>query len=90
MSQEEKIYIGIDVSKSDLDVFILPSRKYMRFKNNAEGIRKLLDKIKLISNTLIIIESTGLLWLMRLWRLGFVSLWLILAKLEILSKPWAG
>ena len=31
--QDIKNYIGIDVSKDILDVFILPSRKYMQFNN---------------------------------------------------------
>jgi transposase len=59
MFQEQKIYIGIDVSKSDLDVFILPNKKYMRFKNDTMGIKKLIEKIKLFSNTLTVMESTG-------------------------------
>lgn len=59
MFQEEKIYIGIDVSKAHLDVFILPKRKYMQFSNDAAGIQKLLAKVKLFPNTLIVLESTG-------------------------------
>lgn len=59
MSQEEKIYIGIDVSKTDLDVFILPQKKYMRFKNDKQGLKKLIEKIKLFSNTLVVMESSG-------------------------------
>jgi transposase len=59
MSKEEKIYIGIDVSKAVLDVFILPSKKYMQFDNNETGIKKLVSKIKLFSNSLVVLESTG-------------------------------
>ncbi len=59
MFQEEKIYIGIDVSKSALDVFILPTKKYMRFTNDEAGIKKLIKKIQLFSDTLTVMESTG-------------------------------
>jgi transposase len=59
MFQEEKIYIGIDVSKSFLDVSILPNKKFMQFTNDAEGIQKLLKKALLFANPLIVMESTG-------------------------------
>lgn len=59
MLQEEKIYIGIDVSKTNLDVFILPKRKYMQFGNNAADIQRLIAKVKLFSNALVVLESTG-------------------------------
>lgn len=59
MFQKEKVYIGVDVSKAMLDVFILPSRKYMQFENDATGIKKLSRKIKMFSNSLVVLESTG-------------------------------
>lgn len=59
MVNQEKIYIGIDVSKATLDIFILPNKKYMQFSNDAEGIQKFLNKVRLFSNTLIVMESTG-------------------------------
>lgn len=59
MFQEEKIHIGIDVSKAMLDVFILPSRKYMLFNNNEAGIQKLVSKIKLFPKSLVVLEATG-------------------------------
>lgn len=59
MSKEKKIYIGIDVSKATLDVFILPSKKYMQFKNEAEDFAKLIKKCNLFSNATIVMESTG-------------------------------
>ena len=59
MFQEEKIYIGIDVSKANLDIFIFPNNKYMQFTNDAQGIQKLLNKIRLFPNVLVVMESTG-------------------------------
>lgn len=59
MYQEEKIYIGIDVSKATLDIYILPQKKHMQFSNDLEGIKKLVVKVKLFTNKLVIMESTG-------------------------------
>lgn len=59
ITKDEKSYIGIDVSKSILDVFILPSKKCMQFKNTPVGIQKLIKKMKLIPNVSIVMEATG-------------------------------
>jgi transposase len=42
-----------------LDVYILPNKKYMQFNNDAQGIQKLISKIQLFSNVLVVMESTG-------------------------------
>lgn len=59
VNQEAKSYIGIDVSKSFLDVYILPNKKFMRFKNDAQQIKKLILKMKSFSPELILMEATG-------------------------------
>jgi transposase len=59
MIQEEKVYIGIDVSKQFLDVFILPSKKYMQFKNEPNDLGKLVNKLAFFPGALIVMESTG-------------------------------
>lgn len=59
MCSEKKIHIGIDVSKSLLDVFILPHKKHMQFNNDADGIKKLIKKFQLFPEALIVMESTG-------------------------------
>ena len=38
--QDKKCYAGIDVSKAILDVYVLPCKKYMQFKNDTKGIEK--------------------------------------------------
>ncbi len=38
-----KTYIGIDISKKNLDVFV--QSKYLKFKNEQSGFKKLLKKI---------------------------------------------
>jgi transposase len=57
--QSEKIYIGIDVSKAILDVYILPSKKYMQFKNNTKDIQKLVKKLSAFPHASIVMEATG-------------------------------
>lgn len=57
--QSEKIYIGVDVSKAILDVYILPHKKYMQFKNNPKDIRKLVKKLAVFSGASIVMEATG-------------------------------
>lgn len=59
MDKSNKIYIGIDVSKAILDVYILPTNKYMQFKNSPEDIQKLVKKLSVFSDALIVMESTG-------------------------------
>jgi transposase len=59
MNQEEKIYIGVDVSKSLLDITILPNKKYMQFKNDLDGIQRFIKKMNQFPNALVVMESTG-------------------------------
>ena len=56
--QNEKCYIGIDVSKAILDVFIYPL-KYLQFNNDTKGIQKLIEKLKSFANPSIVMEATG-------------------------------
>ncbi len=55
----EKSYVGIDVSKSILDVYILPQKKHMQFKNDTKDIEKLALKMKSFSPAVILMEATG-------------------------------
>lgn len=55
----ENCHIGIDVSKAILDVYILPYEKYMQFKNDPTGIKKLEKKLKSFHQALVVMESTG-------------------------------
>ena len=57
--KNEKCYVGIDVSKQCLDVYILPSKKYMRFENNLKDIKKLINKVKLFSDVLVAMQANG-------------------------------
>ena len=57
--RDEKYYIGIDVSKSFLDVYILPLKKSLRFSNDIRGIRKLTKELSLLSSVFVVMEATG-------------------------------
>ena len=42
---ERKCYIGIDIAKAKLDVFILSSGEHFVVANNEEGIEELAEKV---------------------------------------------
>jgi transposase len=52
-------FIGIDVSKANLDVAVRPTGESWQFSNAPEGISQLVEKIKPYAPVLIVIESTG-------------------------------
>jgi transposase len=52
-------YVGVDVSKDQLDLKALPSNEAQQFSNDDAGIKKLLDWVKKIDPSLIVFESTG-------------------------------
>jgi transposase len=57
---ENKIqWIGIDVSKSMLDVYIRPLKKAQRSSNDPQGIAKLITDLKSLNIELITLEATG-------------------------------
>jgi len=52
-------YVGIDVSKDQLDVFVLPHGCFMQVENNAKEIRKLILELKKYNTKLVAMEATG-------------------------------
>jgi transposase len=52
-------YVGIDVSKDQLDVRVLPADEARQFSNDDLGIKKLMKFAKKIDPQLIVFESTG-------------------------------
>lgn len=53
------VYIGIDVSKSVLDVAQAPEGEFWSVGNEAEGIRALMEKLKALKPALVVMEATG-------------------------------
>jgi transposase len=52
-------FVGIDVSKSTLDVFIEPTEQRLHATDDEAGIRQIIECLKEIDPTLIVLEATG-------------------------------
>jgi len=59
MANHKETFIGIDVSKKQLDVAVLPDVKHKVYANNEEGIGQLTTFLKSLSLSLIVLEATG-------------------------------
>jgi transposase len=53
------MFVGIDVSKAFLDVFVRPSGERTRVSNDAAGIAELVAQLKASPPTLVVLEPTG-------------------------------
>ncbi len=53
------VYVGIDVSKTKLDVAIGEDGEYWQANNDAVGIGKIVERLQAIQPALIVVESTG-------------------------------
>jgi transposase len=53
------IFIGIDVSKAQLDVAVYPSSEYDSVSNDDAGIRELVKRLTVWQPVLIVLEATG-------------------------------
>lgn len=58
MSHEE-VFVGIDVSKAKLDVYILPQQTAFSVSNTEEGLKKVLESLQPLGVTLLVLEATG-------------------------------
>jgi transposase len=57
MNQES--FVGIDVAKQHLDVCILPQRQAFQLSYGDQGLKELVDQLRQIKPTLIVVEATG-------------------------------
>jgi transposase len=58
-------FVGIDVSKESLDVYVLPGRQQWRVTNDEAGCAALSERLKPLGNTvLVILEATNVFWRM--------------------------
>lgn len=51
--------IGIDVAKAKLDVYVLDSKSYAQFENDADGIKKCVEFCAGAEPELVVMEATG-------------------------------
>jgi transposase len=59
MNDKKEVFVGIDVSKSQLDVCISPNEVHASVTNDSLGIKKLVKLLKAKKPTLVILEATG-------------------------------
>ncbi len=52
-------WLGIDVSKADLDVHLLPSGESWSVSNDASGFEKLIRRLDVAREILVVMEATG-------------------------------
>lgn len=58
-NSQNQINVGVDVGKTQLDIYIRPSDIYFTVPNDAKGIKQALKEIKKHKVTRIIVEATG-------------------------------
>ena len=58
-AQSNKIYVGIDVSKKTLDVATNPESVSSQFSNDETGRRQLVEAVRELGATLVVVEATG-------------------------------
>lgn len=59
IQDDKELFVGIDVSKHQLDVSIRPTGDEFQVGNDDEGITELVDRMKRLSPFLIVVEATG-------------------------------
>ena len=53
------MFVGIDVAKAELVVSILPSAERLTVANDEGGVRTLVERLRSLAPTLIVLEATG-------------------------------
>jgi transposase len=59
MKESSELFVGIDVSKDCLDVSVVPGSDRYEFINDQKGIGGLLEQMREIKPTLMVLEATG-------------------------------
>jgi transposase len=54
-----QVFVGIDVSKAQLDVALRPTEDYWHVSNDEVGIPGLVERLQAVQPTLIVWEATG-------------------------------
>ncbi len=56
---EPQVFVGIDVSKAQLDVALRPTNDGWQVTNDASGIAGLVERLRTVQPTLVVLEATG-------------------------------
>ena len=59
MNTLPRVYVGVDVSKNSLDVYINPIDKFLHVRNTKRSVTNLLSKLKQYDVQQIVCESSG-------------------------------
>ena len=59
MDTTNEINVGIDTSKTQLDIYIRPLNEFFSVDNNAQGVKEAIKRLKSVRPTRIVIEATG-------------------------------
>ena len=74
MSTNNSVFVGIDVSKARLDIAVRPTGAQWSEDNTLEGIHQLVEKLKRLQPSLIVMEATGGLEMAASGALGAAEL----------------
>jgi len=55
----DEIFVGIDVSKSQLDVHVCPTGEYFAVTRDADGLDELIGRLRPLGMSLVAVEATG-------------------------------
>ena len=53
------MFVGIDVAKAELVVSLLPAAERFAVDNDERGVRTLVERLRSVAPTLIVLEATG-------------------------------
>lgn len=81
---EEEIFVGVDVGKRSLDVYVLPLDEHFVQDNNEEGIEHLVSRLKGLNPNLVVMEPTGGLEIPLAAALVAAGV-----KLSVINPAWA-
>ena len=56
---EPQVCVGIDVSKAQLDVALRPTQDCWQVNNDESGIASLVERLRTVQPTLVVLEATG-------------------------------
>jgi transposase len=56
---DPQVFVGIDVSKAQLDVALRPTADHWHVSNDEPGIATLVERLRTIQPTLVVLEATG-------------------------------
>ncbi len=57
--EQQSQWVGIDVSKANLDVYLRPNAQQVQVKNQASGIVELIQQLQLFKIQQVVLEATG-------------------------------